>query len=142
MERKNYLVEELSKEEKVYFKRIVMTAKNKYIEKNYDYINNYDVSLDEVILVNEETVLDAVLQQCQEDVEAALEFEKTFSNPNLRHIVEALSLKERRVLFYLYKKQKNIKETSKIMNVDRKTVRRIRDKAQKIIAEKLVKGGY
>ena len=40
MERKDYLVEELSKEEKLYLKRIVMTAKNKYFERNYNYINN------------------------------------------------------------------------------------------------------
>ena len=33
MERKNYLTEELSKEEKAYLKRIIMTAKNKYFEK-------------------------------------------------------------------------------------------------------------
>lgn len=36
MERKDYLVEELSKEEKLYLKRIVMTAKNKCFEKNYN----------------------------------------------------------------------------------------------------------
>ena len=34
MERKNYLVKELTSEEKVYLKRIVMTARNKYIQKN------------------------------------------------------------------------------------------------------------
>ena len=39
MEKKNYLLKGLSNEEKVYLKRIVMTAKNKYIEKNYNYIN-------------------------------------------------------------------------------------------------------
>lgn len=43
MERKDYLVEELSKEEKLYLKRIVMTAKNKYFERNYNYINNTSV---------------------------------------------------------------------------------------------------
>lgn len=142
MERKNYLVEELSKEEKLYLKRIVMTAKNKYIEKNYDYINNTDISINDVILVKEESVLDAVLQQCQEDVESAIEFENTFSDSSLSYIVGALSLKERKVLFYLYKKQKNINEIAKILNIDRKTVGRIRDKAQSTIAEKIVRGGY
>ena len=44
MERKDYLVEELSKEEKLYLKRIVMTAKNKYFEKNYlNNINPEDI---------------------------------------------------------------------------------------------------
>lgn len=49
MERKDYLVEELSKEEKLYLKRIVMTAKNKYFEKNYNYINNTSMFVDEIV---------------------------------------------------------------------------------------------
>ena len=49
MERKDYLNEELSKEEKLYLKRIVMTAKNKYIKKNEKYINK-SISLDDAIL--------------------------------------------------------------------------------------------
>ena len=40
MERKDYLVEELSTQEKLYLKKIVMTGRNKFIEKNYEYINN------------------------------------------------------------------------------------------------------
>ena len=39
MERKDYLVEELSGREVEYLIRIMMTARNKYIEKNYNYIN-------------------------------------------------------------------------------------------------------
>lgn len=142
MERKDYLVEELSNEEKRYLKRIVMTAKNKYIEKNYNYINNTSVLLSDYITLNDESVLDAVLQQCQENVKSAVEFEKTFLNPSLSHIVGALSLKEKEVLFYLYKKDKNINETAEIMKVDRKTIRRIRDKAQAEITKKMVKGDF
>lgn len=65
MERKNYLLEKLSKEEKLYLKRIVMTAKNKYIEKNYEHINNNDMFIDDVELI-EESVLDVVLKKCQD----------------------------------------------------------------------------
>ncbi|MCI8587252.1 MAG: sigma-70 family RNA polymerase sigma factor [Clostridia bacterium] len=140
MKRKNYLAEELSKEEKLYLKRIVMTAKNKYIEKNYKYINSIDICLEDTIVKGEETVLDAVLQKCQEEITSAIEFEKTISNPSLYKIIKALSLREKEVLFYLYKKQKNIKETAKIMNIDRKTVNRIRGKVQKKIVENLVRG--
>ena len=68
MERKDYLVEELSKEEKLYLKRIVMTAKNKYFEKNYNYINNTSMFVDEIVSAGEESVLDAVLEKCQEEV--------------------------------------------------------------------------
>ena len=99
MKRKNYLVEELSKEEKLYLKRIVMTAKNKYIEKNYKYINSTDICLEDTNVKGEETVLDAVLQKCQEEINSAIEFEKTISNPSLYKIIKALSLREKEVLF-------------------------------------------
>ena len=140
MERKNYLQSQLTKEEKLYLKRIIMTARNKYIEKNYDYLNNTSMLIEETVLVKEESVLDAVLQRCQEEVNSAVEFEKTISNPILYNVVKALSLREKEVLFYLYKKQKTIVETSKIMNIGLSTVTRLRDKAQSKIVEKIVKG--
>ena len=140
MERKNYLQSQLTKEEKSYLKRIIMTARNKYIEKNYDYFNNTSMLIEETVLVKEESVLDAVLQRCQEEVNSAVEFEKTMSNPILYNVVKALSLREKEVLFYLYKKQKTIVETSKIMNIGLSTVTRLRDKAQSKIVEKIVKG--
>ena len=141
MERKDYLNEELSKEEKLYLKRIVMTAKNKYIKKNEKYINK-SISLDDAILFREETILDVVLQRCQNELASAVEFEKSFSDTNLYNIVKALTFREKEVLFYLYKEEKNINEISKIMNLDRKTIRTIRNKAQAKIVEKLVKGEY
>ena len=140
MERKNYLQCQLTKEEKSYLKRIIMTARNKYIEKNYDYLNNTSMLIEETVFVKEESVLDAVLQRCQEEVNSAVEFEKTMSNPILYNVVKALSLREKEVLFYLYKKQKTIVETSKIMNIGLSTVTRLRDKAQSKIVEKIVKG--
>lgn len=141
MERKDYLLEELSKEEKLYLKRIVMTAKNKYFERNYNYINNTSVFVDGIVSTGEESVLDAVLEKCQEEVKSAREFEKTLSNPSLYNIVKVLSLREKEVLFYLYKKQKNINETAVIMGLDRKTIRKYRDEAHRKIAEKLINGG-
>ncbi len=141
MERKDYLLEELSKEEKLYLKRIVMTDKNKYFERNYNYINNTSVFVDGIVSAGEESVLDAVLEKCQEEVKSAREFEKTLSNPSLYNIVKALSLREKEVLFYLYKKQKNINETAVIMGLDRKTIRKYRDEAHRKIAEKLINGG-
>ena len=141
MERKDYLLEELSKEEKLYLKRIVITAKNKYFERNYNYINNTSVFVDGIVSAGEESVLDAVLEKCQEEVKSAREFEKTLSNPSLYNIVKVLSLREKEVLFYLYKKQKNINETAVIMGLDRKTIRKYRDEAHRKIAEKLINGG-
>lgn len=141
MERKDYLVEELSKEEKLYLKRIVMTAKNKYFERNYNYINNTSMFVDGIVSAGEESVLDAVLEKCQEEVKSAREFERTLSNPSLYNIVKALSLREKEVLFYLYKKQKSMNETAVIMGLDRKTIRKYRDEAHRKIAEKLINGG-
>lgn len=141
MERKDYLVEELSKEEKLYLKRIVMTAKNKYFERNYNYINNTSMFVDGIVSAVEESVLDSVLEKCQEEVKSAREFEKTLSNPSLYNIVKALSLREKEVLFYLYKKQKSMNETAVIMGLDRKTIRKYRDEAHRKIAEKLINGG-
>lgn len=141
MERKDYLLEELSKEEKLYLKRIVMTAKNKYFERNYNYINNTSMFVDGIVSAGEESVLDAVLEKCQEEVKSAREFERTLSNPSLYNIVKALSLREKEVLFYLYKKQKSMNETAVIMGLDRKTIRKYRDEAHRKIAEKLINGG-
>lgn len=141
MERKDYLVEELSKEEKIYLKKIVKTARNKYFEKNYNHINNTKTIANDLIFVEEESVLDKVLNNCIEEMESAVEFEKTFLNPTLYHVVKALSLKEKEVLFYLYKKKKSVSEISRIMKLDRKTVRSFRDIAQKKITEKLLNGG-
>lgn len=140
MERKNYLVEKLSQEEKIYLKKIIMTARNKYIEKNYDYINNTNMLIEESIVDREDSVLDVVWQKCQEEVESAMEFEKALSSPILYNVVKALSLREKEVLFYLYKKGKTMVEITKIMNISISTVTRLRDKAQSKIVEKILKG--
>lgn len=140
MERKDYLVESLSTQEKLYLKKIVMTGRNKFIEKNYEYINNSIILIDHAVLVEEDSILESVLQRCQEEVNSAREFDRALSNPALSNIVKALSLKEREVLFYLYKEKKSINETSKKMKISTRTVSRLRDKALDKIAEQLVKG--
>lgn len=140
MERKDYLVEELSTQEKLYLKKIVMTGRNKFIEKNYEYINNSIILIDHAVLVEEDSILESVLQRCQEEVNSAREFNRALSNPALSNIVKALSLKEREVLFYLYKEKKSINETSEKMKISTRTVSRLRDKALDKIAEQLVKG--
>lgn len=141
MERKNYLTEELSKEEKAYLKRIIMTAKNKYFEKNNDYINNTTMLIDEIVPASEYSILDTILERCQQEVDSAIEFEKTLLNPKLYNIMKALSSCEREVLFNLYWKERSINETAERMQLDRKTVRKYRDRAQTIITEKLLNGG-
>lgn len=140
MERKDYLKEELTKEEKIYLKRIVMTAKNKYIERNRHYMKDTTVLSDETVFTTGETILDLVLERVQEEIDSAIEFEKTLSDPRLYNIVKSLSLREKEVLFYLYKKQKSINETADIMNLHRNSIMNIRDQMQKKIINKLIKG--
>ena len=67
---------------------------------------------------------------------------KNILKPSLSYIVGALSLKEKEVLFYLYKKDKTINETAEIMKVDRRTIRRIRDRVQAEITKKMIKGDF
>ena len=40
MERKNYLQEELSKEEKSYLKKLIINVRKKYIKNNYECLNS------------------------------------------------------------------------------------------------------
>lgn len=48
MERKDYLVEVLSKDETAYLKSIIVNTRKRYIKDNYCYINNQCVSMEEV----------------------------------------------------------------------------------------------
>ena len=43
MERKNYLQEELSKEEKSYLKKLIINVRKKYIKNNYEYLNSITI---------------------------------------------------------------------------------------------------
>ena len=132
----------ISKEENIYLKRIVMTAKNKYVEKNYDYINNHNLNIDELNLPASDSIIDEVIEKYEDELISAIEFENVFNNPKLINIVGALSLKERKVLFYLHKQKKTLNEIAKIMNYSPKTIIRTRDKAYETIAEKLINGGF
>ena len=95
---------------------------------------------DETVFTTGETILDLVLERVQEEIDSAIEFEKTLSDPRLYNIVKSLSLREKEVLFYLYKKQKSINETADIMNLHRNSIMNIRDQMQKKIINKLIKG--
>ena len=50
------------------------------------------------------------------------------SEPRLYNIMKALSLKEKMVLFYLFKENKKPKQVSEIMKIDLSTVYRIKDR--------------
>lgn len=127
MERKNYLVEELSNEEKAYLKSIIQNTKIKYIRDNYDYLNSSIMCVDERI--ESESIIDSIFSKFETELKSAVEFECLIENSQLYKSIKALSLKEKMVLFSLYKENKNINETANEMKIDRATARRLRNKA-------------
>jgi DNA-directed RNA polymerase specialized sigma subunit len=132
----NYLVTELSKEEKLYLRKIVVSARNRYFERKKALIEKEIVKDIEEIIVNnddgyEETISESVKFE---------ELEELFENEKLYKLVKGLSLNEKMVLFCLYHENRTIRETAKALNVDKKTVLRRRDKALQTILKGLMGG--
>ena len=116
MKRKDYLLEKLSNEEKLYLKTLIVNVRRKYIRDNYRFINGKHLDYSEL----------------------NIEFEKLISNERLYKIVRALSLKEKMMLFYLYKEQKDICEVAKIMNISLATAYRLKNQALDLIMKKFI----
>ena len=140
MERKNYLLEPLSNEEKLYLKKMVSNARKKYIRDNYNYINTTDVQLYSCANIEAESVLDEVLNKCEKEIKSAMEFEKVMSNRELYKVVKALSFEEKMVLFSLYKEKKTTNQIALEMKKDRTSIWRIRNKALNKIMRRLIGG--
>lgn len=138
MERKNYLVEPLSKEEKSYLRKIIINTRKKYIRDNYNYINNTNVQLYNCANVEAESVLDEVLNKCEKEIKSAMEFEKVMSDKKLYNVVKALSFEEKMVLFSLYKENKTMNQIALEMKKDRTSIWRIRNKALNKIMRRLI----
>lgn len=140
MERKDYLIEPLSKEEKSYLKKIIINTRKKYIRDNYNYINSTNVQLFSCADVEAESVLDEVLNKCEKEIKSAIEFEKVMSNRELYKVVKALSFEEKMVLFSLYKEKKTTNQIALEMKKDRTSIWRIRNKALNKIMRRLIGG--
>ncbi len=108
MKRKDYLVEKLSNEEKLYLKTLIINVKKKYIRDNYKFINGKHLDYYELNLEDSESIFDTIIRQLDKELKSAMEFEKLISNEKLYKIIRALSLKEKMMLFYLYKEEKYI----------------------------------
>lgn len=140
MERKNYLQEELSKEEKSYLKKLILNVRRKYIKDNYEYLNSNDVNWDTFEDIECNSLFDTVLNKCVDELKSALEFERLFCDEKLYNVTKALSVKEKMVLFALYKEEKGINQIANEMNVERTTIWRIKNKAQEKIIKNLLGG--
>ena len=140
MERKDYLKQELSKEEKIYLKTLIVNVRNRYIRKNYKFINNMFVEYSEMKITDSESLLDTILYKFERELKSASEFEKIiYNNDKLYKIVGALSEKEKTMLFYLYYEEKEIKEVSKIMNIILATAYRRKEQLLNKIIKRLLK---
>jgi len=142
MARKNYLRDFLSKEEKVYLKKMVWTKRHNFIEKMNRDINEKVIPLNEKLIIENESIINDVLENCLKEIESAINFEETLSNPLLYKYVKQLSLREKEIVFYLFWQNKQVNEVADIMKINRKTVRNNRDRALAKIGEKLIKGGF
>lgn len=140
MEEKNYLLEELSNEEKLYLKKIIINTRKKYIRDNYNYINGSNVQLYNCANIEAESVLDEILNRCEKEIKSAMEFEKVMSDQKLYCVVKALSFEEKMVLFSLYKENKPIKQIAIEMKKDRTSIWRIRNRALNKIMRGLIGG--
>ncbi len=140
MERKDYLQEELSKEEKSYLKKLILNVRRKYIKDNYEYLNSKDVNWDTFEDMECSSLFDTVLNKCVDELKSAIEFERLFCDEKLYNITKALSVKEKMVLFALYKERKSINQIANEMNVERTTIWRIKNKAQEKITKNLLGG--
>ena len=140
MERKDYLVEPLSKEEKSYLKKIIINTRKKYIRDNYNYINSTNVQLFSCADVEAESVLEEVLNKCEREIKSAMEFEKVMSSEKLYGVVKALSFEEKMVLFSLYKENKTTNQIALEMKRGRTSIWRIRNTALNKIMRKLIGG--
>ena len=140
MERKDYLKQGLSKEEKIYLKTLIINVRNRYIRKNYKFINNMFVEYSEMKITDSKSLLDTILYKFERELKSASEFEKIiYNNDKLYKIVGALSEKEKTMLFYLYYEKKEIKEVSKIMNISLATAYRRKEQLLNKIMKRLLK---
>ena len=127
-DKRNYLVEKLTKEENAYLKKVVINARNKYISDNFDFLQNKSINIDDTLVIDESSVLDVVIEKCEKEIKSAVEFEKMISNVKLYNAVKTLSFKEKMVLFSLYSQNKNVNQIAREMGIARETVWRLKNR--------------
>lgn len=130
-----------NKRRKIIFKKNCSDWKNKYIGKNYNYINSRNVSIDKIEISSGDSIVDEIIKMNEENMKSEEKLHEIFSDPKLYKIIKALSMKEKKVLFYFLMKYKTIKEVSNSMNRHKRTITKIRDNIFDKIADQLNRGG-
>ena len=96
--------------------------------------------MEEVEEIEGESVLDIIINKCENEIKSAVEFEKVISDSKLYYAIKALSLREKMVLFSLYKENKSINVIAMEMNLERTTIWRIKATARDKIMKYLIGG--
>lgn len=140
MYKNDYLVKELTNEEKAYLKQIVINKRRKYIRDNYKVLNNKNINIDDCKYIEGESVVDVVFRKCQDDINSAIMFENILLNPKLYDAVKTLSFEEKMVLFYLFFKEKSLDYVAKEIGKNPSTVWRIKNRSLEKIARNILGG--
>ena len=142
MRRKEYLIEELSKEEKAYLVSIIKSTKNNYLKKNFYNKRFIIVELKDSILDEQYSDLDSIISNEEIKNISAEEFENVFLNQRIYEMVKALSLNEKMMLFSLFNEHKSIRSIAKEQGIDKNTVINRRKKLLNLVKEVLEEDKY
>ena len=63
MKRKDYLLEKLSNEEKLYLKTLIINVRKKYIRTNYKFINSKCIDYSELNIEDSESIFDTLIYE-------------------------------------------------------------------------------
>jgi len=139
MNKKDYLSEVLTNEEKAYLNVVIINEKRKYIRDNYKY-NEKMLNIEYAYDISDDSVLENIVSQCEEKIISAYEFEKIISDSKLYNIVKKLNSREKMLLFLLYKENKSINQISLEMKINRSTVFRMKNRVLDKIMRTFLEG--
>lgn len=119
----------LSMDEKSYLRKIVIYTRKEYLRKNkYIFVEDDIDSLDNNMLISIENV--EINFEIKNDNEICVtEIERVFGDKNIMKIVEALTLREKLVLFSYYFENKTDLQIGLALNIKGDTARKIRVRA-------------
>lgn len=124
----------LSNEEKTYLRKIVINTRNNFFKKNkYVVLEENIEDIDEKLLISVENI--EINFEIKYDKEIKpIEIEKVFRDRDMNNIVKnALTLREKLVLFLYYFENNTDLEVGKVLNVKMDAARMIRTRALKKI---------
>ena len=143
MERKNYLIEDLTENEEQYIRGIIWNNARKCVRDNYkrnqvERTSIFDEKIDEKLLMIEDdyNFIDRILvsksvgnnyvlvpysKKEQGDIVAILE--DIAHEAGLDFYIKQLTFKEKLVAFLLYEENYRVGEVAKLLNISRKTVK-------------------